>query len=173
MTTDNLNHNDDSTRGKAILPMDEDDFEIALKLPYRQALEVVESALRAEGFGVITRIDVQKTMMQNLNVDFRPYTILGACNPPIAHRALERDPRIGLLLPCNVSVEAYSENQVMVRIADPAQLITCSNSDDEVVAEIATETRRKLLKVSARLRGIIHPPDNQSRSWERLNSTGE
>jgi uncharacterized protein (DUF302 family) len=147
-----------------------DEFEIILDLPYRKALELVEAALEHENFGSITRIDVQKTMKAKLGIDFRPYTILGACNPPIAHRALEHDPRIGLLLPCNVSVETTSEGKTLVRIADPAQTITCIGNDDEVLQEIAEETRKLLLKVADLLRGDTHSLDENGKPWERLSS---
>ena len=147
-----------------------DEFEIILDISYRQALEIVEEALKTESFGVITRIDFQKTMKDKLNIDFRPFTILGACNPPIAHRALERDPRIGLLLPCNVSVETTPEGQTLVRIADPAQIIACDGNEDEVLKEIAEETRARLLKVADRLRSDIHGKDVNGKPWERLNN---
>jgi uncharacterized protein (DUF302 family) len=147
-----------------------DEFEIFLDLPFKKALELVESALKHENFGAITRIDVQKTMKAKLGVDFRPYTILGACNPPIAHRALEHDPRIGLLLPCNVSVETTSEGKTLVRIADPLVAITCSGNEDPVLKEIAEETRILLLKVANFLRGDIHSMDENGKPWERLSS---
>ena len=147
-----------------------DEFEIILDLSYKKALELVEAALKHENFGMITRIDVQKTMKANLGVDFRPYTILGACNPPIAHRALEHDPRIGLLLPCNVSVETTQEGKTLVRIADPAQTINCSDNNDPVLKEIAEEMRKLLLKVADLLRGDIHSVDEHGKPWERLSS---
>jgi uncharacterized protein (DUF302 family) len=147
-----------------------DQFEIYLDLPYKKALELVEAALKHENFGAITRIDVQKTMKAKLGVDFRPYTIIGACNPPIAHRALEHDPRIGLQLPCNVSVETTPEGKTLIRIADPAQTIACSEDNDQVLIEIADETRKLLMKVADLLRGDNHNGDENGKSWERLNS---
>jgi uncharacterized protein (DUF302 family) len=147
-----------------------DEFTIFLDSEFKKALDIVEAALKFEGFGVITRIDVQQTMKMKLNVDFRPFMILGACNPPIAQRVLEHDPRIALMLPCNVSVETAEDGRTLVRIADPAQMLLCAYSDDEVIAELAAEVRKKLLKVSARLRGVILPPDPLEKPWERLNS---
>lgn len=147
-----------------------DPFEINLSMSFKQALEIVEAALKAEGFGVVTRIDVQQTMKQKLNIDFRPYMILGACNPPITHKALSHDPRIGLMLPCNVSVEALAEDTIVVRIADPDQMIACGSQEDPVMQAIATETRNKLEQVAARLRSSPTAPDTQDRSWQRLNN---
>jgi uncharacterized protein (DUF302 family) len=79
-------------------------------------------ALKAEGFGILTEIDVQKTIKQKLGIDVRKYRILGACNPPIAHRALAADPMIGLLLPCNVIVFEDAGGEVIVSIADPRKM---------------------------------------------------
>ncbi len=146
-----------------------DEFEIILDTPYKLALKLVEDALKAEGFGVITSIDVQQTMKSKLNVNFRPYTILGACNPPIAHRALERDPRIGLMMPCNVSVETTADGKTLVRIADPAQMIGCSDNPDDVLIELASELRGKLLQVSKRLKDAPSSSAEESKPWERLN----
>ena len=87
--------------------------------PYDEAIEKTKAALKTVGFGVLTEIDVKKTMKEKLNADFRRYTILGACNPPLAHKALSTDLEIGLLLPCNVVVYEEGEGSV-VRIMDPA-----------------------------------------------------
>lgn len=81
-------------------------FEILLDAPYEKAVELVSAALKAEGFGVLTRIDVRATLKEKLDAEFRPYAILGACNPSLAHRALLHDAEVGLMLPCNVTVEA-------------------------------------------------------------------
>jgi len=79
-------------------------FSKTIDLPYEQAIEKVTAELKKEGFGVLTFIDVKETLKQKINVDFKKYAILGACNPPIAHRALQEEEEIGLLLPCNVIV---------------------------------------------------------------------
>jgi uncharacterized protein (DUF302 family) len=107
-----------------IMSMDETiGFEIAIQRPFDEALDLVVAALKVEGFGVLTRIDVHKTLKEKLNQDFRPYVILGACNPPLAHRALSTDAAVGLMLPCNVTVEATPENNTLVRIANPQAML--------------------------------------------------
>ena len=88
--------------------MSEMAFEVTLHAPYAEALDRVIDALKVEGFGVLTRIDVHDTLKQKLDVDFREYAILGACNPPLAHKALSNRPDAGLMLPCNVIVEALA-----------------------------------------------------------------
>jgi uncharacterized protein (DUF302 family) len=87
------------------------------------ALEQVAKALKVEGFGILTEIDVKKTLKDKIDVDFRPYRILGACNPPLAHRALSASSVVGLLLPCNVTVTEVGPNKVEVSIIDPMALV--------------------------------------------------
>ena len=86
-------------------------------------IEKVTAALKEEGFGVLTRIDVDQVLKTKINVDFRPYTILGACNPVLAHKALSERPDVGLMLPCNVTVEKSGDNECLVRFIDPAQMM--------------------------------------------------
>jgi uncharacterized protein (DUF302 family) len=121
-------------------------FQSTLNLSYEAALEKVTAALKAEGFGVLTSIDVKETMKKKLDVDFRKYTILGACNPPLAHKALTARPEVGLLLPCNVIVYEQGDGTV-VNIIDPISML--SFIQDPGLEEVAQEARTRLKRVSA------------------------
>ncbi|MCB1830579.1 MAG: DUF302 domain-containing protein [Chromatiaceae bacterium] len=105
----------------------------------------VTAALKEEGFGVLSDIDVQATLKAKLDVDRPAYRILGACNPPFAHQALTADPEIGLLLPCNVVVQALENGQVRVSFMDPQAVLQLV--DNPQIAEIATEVRARLQRV--------------------------
>jgi len=123
-------------------------FEVRLDAPYDEALEKVGAALKEQGFGILTRIDVSATLKEKLDVDFRPYAILGACNPKLAHRALSARPEVGLLLPCNVTVE-QEDGGVSVKIADPRVMMeTGGFEDDQTIAAVATEARALLKKAA-------------------------
>lgn len=122
-------------------------FEIALDQSYETAIESVTAALKTQGFGILTRIDVKATMKEKLGVDFRPYAILGACNPPIAHRALTIAPEVGLLLPCNVTIEETGAGKSLVRIANPAIMVQSVNHPDSEMAEVAAAALEKINKV--------------------------
>lgn len=89
---------------------------------FAEAVDRVTAALKEQGFGILTEIDVGKTLKNKLDVDFRPYVILGACNPQLAHRALQAESQIGLLLPCNAVIQQTADNEVTVSIADPAAM---------------------------------------------------
>lgn len=116
---------------------------------FEQALERVTSGLKKEGFGVLTEIDVKDTLKKKLNVDFRRYVILGACNPALAHRALSGEPHIGLLLPCNVVVQEAAEGGIDVSIADPKAMFTMV--DNPAIKPVADEADERLRRVIASL----------------------
>jgi len=121
-------------------------FKKTLSASLDEADARVREALKKEGFGVLTEIDVKGTLKQKLGVDFRPYRILGACNPPLAHRALTAELDIGLLLPCNVVVYAGErEGTSVVAILDPAKQLALSDRSD--LAPLAEEVRSKMMRV--------------------------
>lgn len=127
-------------------------FEVKINQPYEEALERVIAALKDEGFGVLTRIDVKATLKEKLDEDFRPYMILGACNPPLAHRALSTDAVVGLMLPCNVTVESTQDGYSMVRIANPELMMTIGSLDEnDSVRDVANEARVRLERVARAL----------------------
>jgi uncharacterized protein (DUF302 family) len=124
-------------------------FGKAVSTPYEETLGRVTAALAAEGFGVLTEIDVRETMKQKLNADFRHYVILGACNPPLAHQALSADLEVGLLLPCNVVVYDAGDGKTAVRIANPQAMSLML--DDPAFVSIAAQAKEKLDRVAAAL----------------------
>lgn len=121
------------------------------KVTFDHAIQRVTEALRSEGFGVLTEIDVQATLKKKLGVEFRPYVILGACNPPLAKQALEAEPEIGLLLPCNVVVQETTAGDVEVTIADPKAMFAMVDNDR--VAPVAEDVERRLRRVLAKVSG--------------------
>ena len=121
---------------------------VKLAVPYEEAVERATAALKDEGFGVLTEIDVKSTMKKKIDADFRKYIILGACNPHLAHRALSTQLEIGLLLPCNVIVYEEDGGSV-VSIVDP--LMMMQMADAEALSPVAQEARAKLERVQAAL----------------------
>src|SRR6266536_5024519 len=126
-------------------------FGTTLHAPYEEVIPRVKEALKAEGFGVLTEIDIRRTLRDRLGAEMEPYLILGACNPVLAHRALEQEPEIGLLLPCNVVVRAVEDGS-RVEIADPEAMLGIVGN--EQLDAIAEEAKRRLLRVIANLEGL-------------------
>jgi uncharacterized protein (DUF302 family) len=129
-------------------------FGVTVSLPYARAIERTREELAREGFGVLTEIDVAATLKQKLNVDFRPYVILGACNPPLAHRALQAEPEIGLLLPCNVIVYAADEpGRSVISVMDPEAALALTGN--EAVRPVARDVGVRLRRVLEALASAV------------------
>ncbi|MCL4249049.1 MAG: DUF302 domain-containing protein [Anaerolineae bacterium] len=122
-------------------------FQVRVKTDFETAQQWVADALKTEGFGVLTEIDVKSTIKQKLGEDFRPYKILGACNPKLAHRALTAAPMVGLLLPCNVTVEQADAETVLVSLVDPMMMLDVVQ--DSELESIAEEAHARLSRVAA------------------------
>ncbi|ALP53671.1 ABC transporter ATP-binding protein [Candidatus Tenderia electrophaga] len=124
-------------------------FGKTVPMDFERAIDEVTEALKAEGFGVLTDIDVQATLKKKLGEEMPPYRILGACNPPLAHQAITNEPSIGLLLPCNVLVRQEENGTVHVEFMDPAAVLNLV--DNPAVAELAGEVKSRLERVMAAL----------------------
>ena len=125
-------------------------FNIEVKGGFAEIVQRVTDALKTEGFGVLTDIDVQATMKAKLGIDGKPYRILGACNPPLAHKAISADPDIGLLLPCNVVVREEAGGRTIVGFMDPIAVLRLT--DNPGIAEIAKDVRVRLDRVAGLLK---------------------
>jgi uncharacterized protein (DUF302 family) len=124
-------------------------YHVTLTTDFDLAIQHVTEALKVEGFGVLTEINVQETLKKKLDVDFRPYKILGACNPALAYRALTIDPQVGLLLPCNIVVSQTEAGTVDVSLIDPISMLGVVRSDE--LAAVAHEARVRLERVAQAL----------------------
>ncbi|MEO7085799.1 MAG: DUF302 domain-containing protein [Gemmatimonadaceae bacterium] len=125
--------------------------EVELPMPFAAAKDATRDALKAEGFGILTEIDLQAAFKEKLGRDFRPYVILGACNPPLAFAAVTADPAIGLLLPCNVTVEARDATHSVVRLVDPQMMLASSARalapELKQVADDASQRMKRVVEV--------------------------
>ena len=120
-------------------------FGCRVAAPMNETIERTTAALKEQGFGVLTTIDVQQTLKNKIGVDFQPYVILGACNPNLAHRALQAEKELGLLLPCNVIVYDNGDATSTVSIVDPAQMM--SVVENPALAAVAEEAKARLTRV--------------------------
>lgn len=120
-------------------------FSKTLNMSFDEAIQHITDELKKEGFGVLTEIDVKATLKKKLDVDFRNYRILGACNPPLAYQALQAEPQIGLMLPCNVVVQEEDSGRTIVSAIDP--LASMQAVENESLGEVADQVKAKLQKV--------------------------
>lgn len=116
-----------------------------LRTSFEDAVELVKEALKKEGFGVLSEINVHLTLKEKLNVDFRKYKILGACNPPFAYKALQYDDKVGTMLPCNVVIQELGKDEINVAAVDPVASMMAI--DNPGLKDIATEIKEKLTRV--------------------------
>ena len=126
-------------------------FDVYVNCSYDEAITAVTDELKKEGFGVLTEIDVKATLKKKIDVDFRPYTILGACNPHLAHKALSLVPQIGLMLPCNVTVSQEADGRSLISIINPQQMM--GMVDHPELEAIACDAEERLRRVASALEG--------------------
>lgn len=127
-------------------------FSVELPLSFEATVGRVREALKQEGFGILTEIDLRAAFKEKLGRDFRPYVILGACNPPLAFKAISADPSVGLLLPCNVTVEWVADGRTAVRLTDPEALLSVGALEGAPgVASVARDARERMLRVTEAL----------------------
>ena len=127
-------------------------FDVEISGSHDEVVEKVTAALAAEGFGVLTTVDVKATLKKKIDVDFRPYTILGACNPGLAHQALTARADIGLMLPCNVTVEETGNGTCMVRFIDPTAMMTFATlGENETLRRLGSEAGENISRAAKSL----------------------
>lgn len=126
-------------------------FDVYMSCSYEDAITAVSDELKKEGFGVLTEIDVKATLKKKLDVDFRPYKILGACNPNLAYKALSLVPQIGLMLPCNVTVSQEVDGRTLVSIINPQQMLGVV--DHPELEAVACDAEERLRRVANALEG--------------------
>jgi len=130
-------------------------YEVDLPLAFHAAVETTKTALKAEGFGVLTEIDLQAAFRDKLAQEFRPYTILGACNPPLAFAAVSADPAIGLLLPCNATVEMLDAAHSRVRVVDPRAMLSATPGGlSPALTDVAADAHARIERVVNALRAV-------------------
>jgi uncharacterized protein (DUF302 family) len=130
-------------------------FEVELPIAFAPAAQRVKDVLKQEGFGVLTEINLQAAFQEKLGREFRPYVILGACNPPLAFAAITADPSVGLLLPCNVTVEFADDARTIVRLTDPEALLTSvAGSSAPELTTIARDARERIVRATEALRHL-------------------
>jgi uncharacterized protein (DUF302 family) len=118
-----------------------------LQMSYTDAISAIKAALQEEGFGILTEIDVKETLKKKLDVEHKPYIILGACNPTLAYQGLQTEPELGLLLPCNVIVYDSGDGASTVSILDPMQMMSMADNPDlQPIADEATERLQRVLQ---------------------------
>ena len=123
-------------------------FSKILDITFENAVDRVTEELKKEGFGLLTQIDVKETLKKKLDVDFRKYKILGACNPPFAYQALQKEDKIGVMLPCNVILQEIAENKIEVAAVDP--IASMKGVENSELGEIAAQVQAKLKQVIER-----------------------
>lgn len=126
-------------------------FDVYVNCSYDEAVTAVTDELKKEGFGVLTEIDVRATLKQKIDVDFRPYKILGACNPHLAHKALSLVPQMGLMLPCNVTVSQEGDGRILVSIINPQQMMGMVKHPE--LEAIACDAEERMRRVASALEG--------------------
>ena len=131
-----------------------------VRMPFAQALEATRAALGDQGFGILTEIDLAATLKEKIGADIAPQVILGACRPPLAKAALDAEPSIGLLLPCNVVVRAVGDESVLVEAMDPDIMVTVTANDG--LAEVAADARQRLSAALAALASLATPESRDS-----------